>query len=40
LESQKIRPVVGKTFALKDAPESHRAVMSAGAKGKVVLVVE
>lgn len=33
-----IKPVVGQTFALQDAPAAHDAVMRGGAKGKIVLV--
>lgn len=38
LASGTLSPAVGKTFALKDAPAAHRAVMGGGASGKVVLV--
>jgi NADPH2:quinone reductase len=33
-----LRPVVGKRFALHDAPRAHEAVMHPGAHGKVVLL--
>ncbi len=33
-----LRPVVGQEFALIDAPRAHRAVMEAGAHGKIVLL--
>jgi len=33
-----LKPVIGKSFALADAPKAHEAVMSAGARGKIVLV--
>jgi NADPH2:quinone reductase len=34
-----LRPVVGREFALEDAPLAHVAVMSPGAHGKIVLKV-
>ena len=37
LENGTLRPAVGKTFALADAPEAHRAVLAPGALGKIVL---
>jgi NADPH2:quinone reductase len=33
-----LRPVIGKTFSLADAPQAHHAVMTPGALGKIVLV--
>lgn len=33
-----LRPVVGKRFALADAPAAHEAVMRSGAHGKIVLL--
>jgi NADPH2:quinone reductase len=38
LENGTLRPVVGKEFPLKEAPQAHRAVMEPGAFGKIVLV--
>ncbi|MEQ1861788.1 MAG: NADPH:quinone reductase [Chthoniobacteraceae bacterium] len=38
LESGALRPVVGRELPLEDAAEAHRAVMSPGALGKIVLV--
>ena len=36
--SRTLRPVVGREFALADAPRAHEAVMAPGAYGKVVLL--
>ncbi len=38
LADKSLRPVIGKEFALKDAPAAHAAVMAGGAQGKVVLL--
>jgi NADPH2:quinone reductase len=38
LENGTLRPVIGKEFALRDAPKAHQAVMEPGAFGKIVLV--
>jgi NADPH:quinone reductase len=38
LENGTLRPVIGKEFPLRDAPQAHRAVMKEGAFGKIVLV--
>jgi NADPH2:quinone reductase len=38
LENGTLRPVVGREMPLSEAPESHVAVMSPGARGKIVLV--
>jgi len=38
LAADRIRPVVGREFPLVAAPEAHRAVMAADARGKIVLV--
>lgn len=38
LEDGTLRPVIGKEFPLAEAAEAHRAVMEAGALGKIVLV--
>ncbi|MGE5247230.1 MAG: NADPH:quinone reductase [Verrucomicrobiota bacterium] len=38
LENRSLRPVVSRELPLEAAPESHVAVMSAGARGKIVLV--
>jgi NADPH2:quinone reductase len=38
LENGTLRPVIGKEFPLADAAQAHRAVMEAGAMGKIVLV--
>jgi NADPH2:quinone reductase len=38
LDSGVLRPVVGQEMALKDAAVAHRAVMEAGAYGKIVLL--
>jgi len=40
LENGTLRPVIGKEFALAEAAEAHRAVMKAGALGKIVLVTD
>jgi NADPH:quinone reductase len=38
LENGTLRPVIGNEFPLADAAQAHRAVMEAGALGKIVLV--
>ncbi|HEY5706623.1 MAG TPA: NADPH:quinone reductase [Terrimicrobiaceae bacterium] len=38
LAAGQIRPVVGLDFALAAAADAHRAVMAAGARGKIVLI--
>lgn len=38
LESEALRPVVGREIPLAEAAEAHRAVMASGAAGKIVLV--
>lgn len=38
LASGTLRPVVGREFPLKDAPQAHVAVMEPGAYGKIVLI--
>jgi NADPH2:quinone reductase len=38
LDAGALRPVVGRELPLAEAPEAHRAVMSPGASGKIVLV--
>jgi NADPH2:quinone reductase len=38
LENGTLRPVVGREFALAEAPAAHEAVMKAGAHGKIVLL--
>jgi NADPH2:quinone reductase len=38
LSNKTLRPVIGKEFALKDAPAAHRAIMDKGAHGKIILV--
>ena len=38
LENGTLRPVIGKEFPLTEAAQAHRAVMQAGAIGKIVLV--
>ena len=38
LENGTLSPVIGKEFALADAPKAHAAVMEPGAFGKIVLV--
>jgi NADPH2:quinone reductase len=38
LESGTLRPVIGRELPLSAAPESHVAVMSPGARGKIVLL--
>lgn len=38
LENGTLRPVIGRELPLSAAPESHVAVMSPGAKGKIVLI--
>jgi NADPH2:quinone reductase len=40
LENGALRPVIGKEFPLIEAAQAHRAVMAAGALGKIVLVLE
>ncbi len=39
LRTGTLRPVVGREFALADAPAAHEAVMAPGAHGKIVLKV-
>ena len=38
LENGTLRPVIGRELPLSAAPESHEAVMSPGARGKIVLL--
>lgn len=38
LENGTVRPVIGQTIPLAEAPRAHRAVMEPGAYGKIVLV--
>jgi len=38
LANKTLRPVIGKEFPLKSAPEAHESVMRPGAYGKIVLV--
>jgi NADPH2:quinone reductase len=38
LENRTLRPVIGKKFALADAPKAHEAVLEPGAYGKIVLI--
>ena len=38
LENGTLRPVIGQTIPLSEAPRAHRAVMEPGAHGKIVLV--
>jgi NADPH:quinone reductase len=38
LENGTLRPVIGKEFPLAEAAQAHRAVMEAGALGKIILV--
>jgi NADPH:quinone reductase len=38
LDNGTLRPVIGKEFALADAPRAHQAVMEPGAFGKIVLI--
>jgi len=38
LASRALRPVIGKTFPLAEAPKAHHAVMEPGAYGKTVLI--
>lgn len=38
LENRSLRPVVSRELPLSSAPESHAAVMSPGARGKIVLI--
>ncbi len=38
LENGTLRPVIGKEFPLSEAAQAHRAVLEAGALGKIVLV--
>lgn len=40
LENGTLRPVIGKEFPLAEAAQAHRAVMEAGALGKIVLRTE
>lgn len=39
LEIGNLRPIVGREFALTDAAEAHKAVMTSGAYGKIVLTI-
>jgi NADPH2:quinone reductase len=39
LADRSLRPVVGREFPLEHAPRAHVAVLEAGAKGKIVLVM-
>jgi NADPH2:quinone reductase len=38
LENASLRPIVGQTFPLADAPKAHHAVMKPAARGKIVLI--
>jgi NADPH2:quinone reductase len=38
LSNETLRPVIGREFPLKDAPQAHEAVMGKGAYGKIVLI--
>lgn len=38
IEKGFLRPVIGKKFALADAPKAHEEVLAAGAFGKIILV--
>jgi NADPH2:quinone reductase len=38
LENGTLRPVIGKKFKLDEASKAHEAVMSSGARGKIVLI--
>jgi NADPH2:quinone reductase len=38
LDNGTLRPIVGKEFALKDAPKAHQEVITPGAFGKIVLI--
>ena len=38
LQGGALRPIIGRTFPLAEAAQAHKAVMSPGASGKVVLV--
>jgi NADPH2:quinone reductase len=38
LENGTLRPVVGRTMPLAEAPQAHRAVLESGAAGKIVLL--
>ncbi len=40
LENGTLRPVIGKEFPLAEGAQAHRAVMEAGALGKIVFVTE
>ena len=40
LENGTLHPVIGKEFPLADAAQAHRAVMEAGAVGKIVLTIK
>ncbi|MGI0134166.1 MAG: zinc-binding dehydrogenase, partial [Candidatus Micrarchaeaceae archaeon] len=40
LESGKVRPVIDRRYALKDAPEALRYLGQGHAKGKVVITME
>lgn len=38
LANRSLRPVVGRSFPMAEAPKAHEAVMASGAHGKIVLV--
>lgn len=38
LENGSLRPIVGQEIALAEAPKAHKAVLEAGAHGKIVLI--
>jgi NADPH:quinone reductase len=40
LSNNTLRPVIGKEFPLKNAPQAHEAVMDKGAYGKIILIPE
>jgi len=39
LEKGALRPIIGHEYPLSEAPQAHRAIMSPGAVGKIVLVM-
>jgi NADPH2:quinone reductase len=36
--SGELNPVIGATFPLAEAPKAHAAILSPGARGKIVLI--
>ena len=40
VEDGSLKPVIGKTFNLVDAPQAHKQIIEGSAQGKTVLEIE